>query len=409
MTSLRIALRNYSDFEHALKEEAHLFESRHPGTKIELISVGIHELYKSAITEGGLHDGHFDLALLVTDWIAEAHGAGALEDLHPWHQRIPLHDWPGGWARSLVQPLICDGNLAAIPWHDGPECLVYRTDLFHDQAACDAFRSQFFRELVPPTTWEDFEQTARFFTNPAADRYGTVFAAFPDGHNTLYDFALQLWSRGAELTDSCGRPLLTTPRALSALEFYRRVVRDPALCHPKSPQLDSTQSGDLFLSGEVAFMVNWFGFAARSGREGSPLAGKVAIAPIPTGYGAPPVSLSVFWALAMGRGSRHKELVWQFLRFVASPERDLGITRHGTVGCRLSTWRNPELRSRIPVYREVEAISLGARQLPTGAGMASFAAIIDEVTTRALTTDEPSAAILESAQREIDSKGIRFS
>ena len=156
-------------------------------------------------------------------------------------------------------------------------------------------------------------------------------------------------------------------------------------------------------------MANWFGFAARSGREGSPLAGKVAIAPIPTANGAPPVSLSVFWALAMGRGSRRKELAWQFLRFVASPERDLGITSHGAVGVRLSTWRNPTLQARIPVYREVEAISLGARHLPSGPAMASFASIIDHVITRALTTSEPSAAILESAQREIDSKGIRFS
>jgi multiple sugar transport system substrate-binding protein len=110
----------------------------------------------------------------------------------------------------------------------------------------------------------------------------------------------------------------------------------------------------------------------------------------------------------MGRGSRQKELAWQFLRFVSSPERDLGITRHGTVGCRLSTWRNPELQSRIPVYREVESISLSARQLPAGPHMASFAAVIDEVITCALTTDEPSAVILESAQREIDTKGIRF-
>jgi multiple sugar transport system substrate-binding protein len=408
MSTLRIALRNYADFEHALTEEARLFEALHPGTKVELLSVGIHELYKSAITESGLQNGDFDLALLVTDWLAQAHAAGALEDLSPWHHRLPIHDWPDGWPRSLVQPLIFDGQLTSLPWHDGPECLIYREDLFQDPATRSAFKAQFSRELAPPTTWKEFEQTARFFTDPAANRYGTVFAAFPDGHNTLYDFALQLWSRGAELTDSTGRPSLATPEALSALEFYRRIVRDPSICHPKAPQLDSTQSGDLFLNGEVALMVNWFGFAARSGREGSPLAGKVAIAPIPTDYGAPPVSLSVFWALAMGKGSRQKELAWQFLRFVASPERDLGITRHGTVGCRLSTWRNPELQSRIPVYREVESISLGARQLPTGPDMASFAAIIDEVITRALTTDEPSAAILESAQREIDTKGISF-
>jgi multiple sugar transport system substrate-binding protein len=408
MSHLRIALRNYADFENALSEEARLFEAKHPGTTIELISVGIHELYKSAITDGGLRDGHYDVALLVTDWLAEAHASGALEDLHHWQQLIPIHDWPAGWPRSLVQPLLFGQHLSSIPWHDGPECLVYRTDLFQDSAARSAFRSQFFRDLAPPTTWEEFEQTARFFTDPSSGRYGTAFAAFPDGHNTLYDFALQIWSRDGELTDSAGRPFLSTPVALSALDFYRRIVRDPDVCHPSSPQLDSTQSGDLFLAGEVAMMANWFGFAARAGREGSPLAGKVAIAPIPTANNISPVSLSVFWALAMGRGSRHKELAWQFLRFVASPERDLGITRHGAVGVRLSTWRNPELQARIPVYREVEAISLGARQLPSGPAMASFAAIIDHVITRALTTDDASAAILESAQRQIDSKGILF-
>jgi multiple sugar transport system substrate-binding protein len=408
MSNLRIVIRNYADFENALTEEARLFEAHHPGTKIELVSVGIHELYKSTVTEGGLRDGRFDLALLVTDWLAEAHAAGALEDLHHWQQLIPIHDWPAGWPHSLTQPLLFGDHLSSIPWHDGPECLVYRTDLFEDPATRSAFRSQFFRDLTPPATWEEFEQTARFFTDPSAGRYGTVFAAFPDGHNTLYDFALQLWSRGGELIDSTGRPFLTTPKALSALEFYRRIVRDPALCHPRSLQLDSTQSGDLFLAGEVAMMANWFGFAARSGRQGSPLAGKVAIAPIPTANGAQPVSLSVFWAFAMGRGSRRKELAWQFLRYLALPDCDLGITNHGAVGVRLSTWRNPSLQARNPVYRQVEAISLGARQLPTGPALASFAAIIDHVITRALTTEEPSAAILESAQREIDSKGILF-
>ena len=48
MTSLRIAIRNYSDFENALEEQVRLFESLHPGTKVEVASVGIHELYDLA-------------------------------------------------------------------------------------------------------------------------------------------------------------------------------------------------------------------------------------------------------------------------------------------------------------------------------------------------------------------------
>src|SRR6185369_2021091 len=99
---------------------------------------------------GGLQHGHYDLALLVTDWLAEANAAGALEDLNPWQQRIPIHQWSEGWPRSLVQPLIFNGHLTSLPWHDGPECLVYRTDLFNDPEHKARFEAQLFRELAPP-------------------------------------------------------------------------------------------------------------------------------------------------------------------------------------------------------------------------------------------------------------------
>ena len=409
MPTLRIALRNYKDFEDALEEEARLFEETHPGIRVELVSVGIHELYRSALTEGGLRQGRFDIALLVTDWLAEGVAAGALEDLQLWQNRIPIPDWPSGWAHSLVRPLVLGQRLSALPWHDGPECLIYRSDLFADPTRQVAHRAQFGRELSPPVTWQQFGQTARFLADPSSGFYGTVFAAFPDGHNTLYDFALQVWSRGGELLGAAGKPQVCTLQAIAALDFYRRIVSDASVCHPASPQLDSTQSGDRFLAGEVAMMVNWFGFAARADREGSPLTGKVAIAPIPSQEGHAHISLSVFWALAMGSGSSKKEIAWNFLRFIARPERDLGMTKHGTVGVRLSTWRDADLQARIPAYSQIEAISLGARQLPVGPQMAEFAAIVDSVVTRALTTQDASAAILEAAQREIDQRGILFS
>jgi multiple sugar transport system substrate-binding protein len=409
MTTLRVALRNYKDFEDALGEEARLFEQLHSGIRVELASLSIHELYRSALTEGGLGEGRFDIALLVTDWLSEGLATGVLENLQPWQCRSPIPDWPNGWAQSLVRPLTFGDKLSSLPWHDGPECLVYRSDLFADPDRQAAHRTQFGRDLAPPVTWHQFEETARFLTDQSCGLYGTVFAAFPDGHNTLYDFALQLWSRGGELMNLSGRPQVCTPEAVAALDFYRRIISDVSVSHWASPQLDSTQSGDRFLAGEVAMMVNWFGFAARSDREGSPLAGKVAIAPIPSQAGRAPVSLSVFWALAIGSGSKEKETAWEFLRFVARPDHDLGMTKHGTVGVRLSTWRDAALQARIPAYSKIESISSGARQLPAGPQMAAFARIIDGVVTRALTTTAPSLAILEAAQLLIESKGITFS
>ena len=167
MTTLRIALRAYADFENALGEEARLFASLHPGVEVELLPTGIHELYSEAFTGGGLRAGRFDLALLVTDWLAEGLASGALEDLQPFQYRLPIPDWPDGWARSLVRPLQFGRRLSSIPWHDGPECLVYRSDLFADPVRRAAFHARFGRELAPPVNWEQFEQTARFFTNPA--------------------------------------------------------------------------------------------------------------------------------------------------------------------------------------------------------------------------------------------------
>jgi multiple sugar transport system substrate-binding protein len=285
---------------------------------------------------------------------------------------------------------------------------VYRSDLFADAGLRSRHRGQLGRDLAPPTTWQEFEETARFLTSATEHRYGTVFAAFPDGHNTVYDFAVQLWSRGGELKGPDGMPRLDSPEALRALDFYRRIVRDSSLCHPQSGQLDSTQSGDVFLAGEVAMMVNWFGFATRSEREGSPLAGKVAIAPIPSDPGVDPISLSVFWSMVMGSGSKEKELAWEFLQFLATPERDLGITRHGAVGVRLSTWRNKALQARVPAYASIEAISRGARKLPSGPKMAAFADIIDGIVMRALATQDATVAVLKEAQHEIERKGIRF-
>ncbi|MGH9587686.1 MAG: extracellular solute-binding protein, partial [Acidobacteriaceae bacterium] len=320
----------------------------------------------------------------------------------------PIPDWPQGWARSIVEPLYFGDKVYSLPWHDGPECLIYRRDLFENAAEQAEFRNRYGYELKPPATWKQFADIARFFTRPGKNLYGTMFAAFPDGHNTLYDFALQLWSRGGELEDERHNALLDTPQAIAALDFYRNTIRDASMCYPHAEKLDSIQSGDVFLSGAIAMMVNWFGFAARCDRPGSPLRDKVAIAPIPADEGYPAVSLSVFWTFAIGSGSRHKDVAWDFIHFLTQPALDKGIVRHGAVGVRLSTWRDPEVQKNAPVYSKIEEISLGARKLPRSRNLPAFAAIVNEVVTAALTSDRASAEILREAQQRISAQGIIF-
>ena len=408
MTTLKLLLRDFADFESALGAEIDAFHREQPEIRVEARSVGIHELYDELFRQGGLRDGLWDLALLVTDWLAEAVEAGLLADLAPFQREQPLPDWPDGWARSITEPICFGEVVSSLPWHDGPECLIYRRDWFEDDAECAAFRNRYGYDLAPPRNWREFTDVARFFTRPDEARYGTLFAAFPDGHNTLYDFALQLWSRGGSLVDAEERACVDSPEAAAALDLYRACVRDVGVCHPGSPQLNSIQSGDVFTAGGIALMVNWFGFAARCDRADSPLKGKVAIAPIPAAEGHPPVSLSVFWALGMASGSRNQRAAWEFLRFVARPEVDLARAGYGTVGVRLSTWRDPALHQRVPCYARIEEISLGAKRLPRTRSLPAFAAIVDGIVVDALTTDAASSAILHSAQQKIAEQRIAF-
>jgi multiple sugar transport system substrate-binding protein len=403
---IRIAVRQFDDFENALAEEISIYARLNPSCEVEAAAFDVESLHAELFSNGGLKDGTWDLGFVVTDWLAEAAASHALEDLTPYHERQPIPGWPDGWASSLVAPLYFGSSVYSLPWHDGPECLIYRRDLFEKETEKDNFRRQHGYSLAPPKSWQEFRDVARFFTRPDAGLYGTLFAAFPDGHNTLYDFALQVWSRGGELADGQGNITLDTAEARTALDYYRNLVQDASACHPEARKCDSTRAGDIFLSGAVAMMVNWFGFSARCERPGAALKGRVAIAPIPVDEPCHPVSLSVFWTMGMGIGSREKQAAYDFLRFIAGPERDRGIVRHGAVGARLSTWRDREVQAEVPVFERLEGLSLGARQLPRSRNLPAFAEIINEVMTEAIERKDPSSSILMRAQEKASKRGI---
>lgn len=406
MITLRLALREYVDFENALAAQIGAFRVAHPEIEIEAVPMDLRNLYAELFTRDGLRSGKWNLASLVTDWLPEAIAAGAIADLTPYMAAHPIPDWPEGWPASILQPLEFDGHYYCIPWHDGPECLIYRRDLFESPRERAAFRAAHGYDLAPPKNWRQFEEIARFFTRPDRNLWGTVFACYPDGHNTLYDFALQVWSRGGELHDASGRPTLSTPQAVAALDFYRRMVRDSRACHPESMSMDSVRSGEAFLSGAIAMMVNWFGYATHCDRIGAPLYGALGLSPIPAGDGCAPASLSVFWGMAMGSGSAHKQEAYEFLRFLTLPEMDLEVARNGAVGVRLSTWRDPEVWRMAPAYERLEEISRGARRLPRSPRLPDFAEIVNNIVQRALNSDASSASILEDAQREAERKEI---
>jgi multiple sugar transport system substrate-binding protein len=401
----RIAVRQFGPFESAMaKLWAGFCQETGCQLAVEMVPMDLHELHASLLTDKGLQYGAWDVTHINTDWLAEAHATGALADLAPFIAQNPPTDFPAGWSPSLLGMQQFGDAVVGLPFHDGPECLIYRRDLFEDPAEQAAFQQQHGWPLGVPKTWEDFQAVARFFQRPADNLYGFVAAGYPDGHNTVFDFCLHLWTRGGQLVDAQGRVCIASAAAAEGLGFYRQLLRDEAAAHPQTMQYESVAAGQAFARGEAALMVNWFGFAAVCDVDAAcPVRGRVDIAPIPHGAGGQSASLNVYWLYAIGAGSRHKAVAYEFLRFATRPANDKLLTLEGGIGCRLSTWHDADINALVPYYHKLAQLHQQAETLPRLANWARIAVIIDEVVLQAINTDAPVADLLAAGQEKINS------
>jgi multiple sugar transport system substrate-binding protein len=385
----RVAVRRFAPFEVAMAKQWAAFELEAPtGLQLEVVPMDMQQL--SEATLGPEAGNNWDAALVNTDFVATAHQCGALLDLSDLIRSEPPEGYPDAWTPSMLRLQMIDGAVLGLPYHDGPECLIYRRDLF--EAAGERL----------PDTWEDFRRLARTFHRPEKGLYGTVFAAYPDGHNSVYDFCIQLWTRGGELTRANGKFCFDSPQAMEALAFLRKTINDGSAAHPACRELDSVKSGLAFAAGEVAMMVNWFGFAAMAeSHHDSKVRGKVGVASIPHAPGSPGTSLNIYWLLSIPFGAVHKETAWQFLRHCAIAKMDKLLTLEGGIGCRRSTWADSEVNTVIPFYSRMEQLHAQTREMPRMAEWPQVAEIIDRMVLAAINTGATIKSIAGDAQAEV--------
>lgn len=402
--TFRVAIRKFDPFESAIEKQWAAFKAAEGiDLTLETEALDLHPLYESYFENEDLARGNWDVGFMASDWFATANDTGALLDITPFIAADPPDDFPAGWTDSLLNMHRFGDVSLGVPYHDGPECLIYRKDFFDDLDEQAVYQQQYGMPLRVPKNWAEFHQIARFFTRPGEGLYGTIFAAYPDGHNTVYDFCLQLWTREGELFDADGKMKLDTPQAIDALEFYRHVLTDADAIHPRAREVDSVQSGLAFANGEVAMMVNWFGFAAMAETiADTKVKGKVDIAPIPFNEGGAPVSLNAYWILGVAAGSPHAEIAYRFIRHCVSAPMDKLLTLEGGIGCRKSTWTDAEVNATIPFYHKMTGLHDYARELPRLSNWNELASVIDGLVLDVINGDRPIDELVQGAQAKAD-------
>lgn len=406
MEKIRIAVRKFGPFETTMQKLWDLFcIEKNIHAEAEMIPLELHDLYEQTLTKKGLINGDWDIAHLNTDWIFDAVNQNAVEDLAPYIENAAPQNYPDGWHTSLLNLQRIKNGIYGLPFHDGPECMIYRKDLFEDATEQQNFKKLHGYDLRPPKTWKEFVTIAEFFNRPHKNLYGCVFANYPDGHNMVFDFCLQLWTRGGKLLNQENQIDIHTPEAVLALDFYRKIIRNEYAVHPGSRYFGSVEAGMAFAKGEAALTINWFGFASMCEViEESKVKGKVDIAELPFDKGKNTASLNVYWLYTIASGSKNKKLAYDFLKFATTPEADKLLTKEGGIGCRISTWEDKEINETIPYYHKLGSLHQNALTLPQITGWDRFANLIDEMVFQALTTHTSSNDLLKATQAEIQKK-----
>lgn len=131
--------------------------------------------------------------------------------------------------------------------------------------------------------------------------------------------------------------------------------------------------------------------------------GRVDVCAIPHADSHPdPVSLNVYYVWSISRDSRHKDLAWEYIRSCVTKEIDIILTMEGGIGCRRSTWSDPQVNQVIPYYRRMEEIHGYASTLPRTAAWYPISRVIDQMIIDTIDTDRPVAGILSEAQARVD-------
>jgi multiple sugar transport system substrate-binding protein len=322
--TLKLISREYDAFAGAFRRHAEAFQAANPDIQIDHEYLEIHAHYDKMIADGGAATDEYDLFLCVTDWLPEAMARGLLTPIDDYLVNDPPEGWPDAWSPSMRGgQMDQDGHIYGLPFHDGPEMLLYRKDLFEDPKEQAAYKERFGQDLRVPENWTEFLQVAQHFTRPEEGLWGCNAASFKDGHNNVYDFLIHLWTRGGTLFDEDWRAQFHGEIGREALQYYVDLYQRHQVISPKCLEMDSIKCGFDFAEGTAAMMWNWCGFAALTEvPEFSKIVGKTKCAKVPRGDSerGSHTSLNIYWVLTIPAGSKNKDLAYRYLKFAASAE-----------------------------------------------------------------------------------------
>lgn len=336
-------------------------------TVVSLEIASFYEAHQKQLLDFGAGNSQYDVMMVIDTWLPEF----AISDNILWLRRQTRSLEQEGnyqWMADIIPNVNVllgqwQGRQVAIPLMASAQVLMYRRDVFEDVRQQAAFRAVTGRDLAVPTTWEEFNQVARFFTrsiNPASPTEYGVSVAAQRGNSALCLFQTILWGVDGREFAARWRVTLNNEEGIRAMELWAEQAQ---YAPPDAPNMYWYDMNRVFAEGRAAMQVQWDVFALDLETPAkSKVHGKVGYALVP---GDPePAPVIGGWVLVINENSEHIPLAWEFIKWAAGP--DLGYTLNWEGGHvpRTSLYTDPGLMEKFPYY-ETSLLSLEKAQQRT--------------------------------------------
>jgi multiple sugar transport system substrate-binding protein len=319
------------------------FEKKY-GIKVEIDIAEYRNTYDALKNEW--YRDHYDIFDLDVPWLQEFVQNKAIENLDTYLKNDP--DYYNDVPKEIFDDFsICEGHVYGLPYIFSGQLLFYRQDLFSDIQNQHLFYKIYKKDLVPPATWEEFNQVANFFTkeyNPSSPTlYGTTLGSRMSS-GAVCEYLPRLWGFEGQISDG-SRFTLDSEQAIAALNNYKESFQyaSATSCDDWWPE-----QARVFYQGFSAMMILFSDNVSEvTERSKSKIIGKIGYELIPDKFG-----VKGGWVLAINSYSKHKADAFKYISWACSKELSvISAILGGSVPCKTAL-ENAEVANIYPWYRK---------------------------------------------------------
>ncbi|UBV41492.1 ABC transporter substrate-binding protein [Deinococcus taeanensis] len=259
--------------------------------------------------------------------------------------------------KGIIDANTVNGKLVALPWFTDAGLLYYRTDLLKKYGFTAA-----------PKTWTEMALMAKKIQDGErkSNKAFTGFVFQGKNYEGLTCDALE-WVvsfGGGTIVDSTGKVTINNPQAAKALDTAASWIK--SISPAGVTTYDEEAARGIFQAGNAAFMRNWpYAWALGQGKD-SKVAGKIGVAPLPSGGSRNAATLGG-WQLGVSAYSKNQAAAIDLVRYLAGPQEQKVRAIEGAYNPTIqSLYKDQDVLKANPFFGSLYSVFTSAVARPSG-------------------------------------------